>query len=263
MLEYAQQYQLNWVEDPSNQSSEYDRNFIRHQLIPKIKKRWPSIDKTVLRSLSHLFETQKLLDEVAEEDLEGLIGKDFEPWLDIVALKLKSQSRQANAIRKWLSHFELSASSQLIDQLLALIEKETSQWLDSKAEFKLGDQFLRIHKGRLYLSKIEPEFTFEPFLWQVSQPCRIEGYGELSLSGENELTLQIKPRAGGEEVYYSDSAQTKKLKKILQEQDIPHWQKASLPLIYYKEELIAASHLLRFEKANEVLGSSVISCRSL
>ncbi|NLC09122.1 MAG: tRNA lysidine(34) synthetase TilS, partial [Gammaproteobacteria bacterium] len=40
--DYAQQHQLNWVEDPSNAEEYFDRNFLRRQIIPLLKQRWPA-----------------------------------------------------------------------------------------------------------------------------------------------------------------------------------------------------------------------------
>ena len=51
--DYAQAHQLSWVEDPSNQSNDYDRNFLRNAVVPLLKQRWPAIDKTVSRSAKH------------------------------------------------------------------------------------------------------------------------------------------------------------------------------------------------------------------
>jgi tRNA(Ile)-lysidine synthase len=46
---YAQQQELQWIEDPSNLDMQFDRNFLRHQVIPLLEQRWPSLDKTIAR----------------------------------------------------------------------------------------------------------------------------------------------------------------------------------------------------------------------
>ncbi|MEZ5449098.1 MAG: tRNA lysidine(34) synthetase TilS [Thiolinea sp.] len=38
---YARAEQLNWVDDPSNQQTDFDRNFLRHHILPPLKQRWP------------------------------------------------------------------------------------------------------------------------------------------------------------------------------------------------------------------------------
>src|SRR5690606_28097792 len=39
---YAREHQLEWIEDPSNASLEYSRNYLRHQVMPVLKQRWPT-----------------------------------------------------------------------------------------------------------------------------------------------------------------------------------------------------------------------------
>ena len=38
---YAREYQLNWIEDPSNQDNRFDRNYVRNEVMPKLIARWP------------------------------------------------------------------------------------------------------------------------------------------------------------------------------------------------------------------------------
>ena len=48
---YVDFHQLDFVEDPSNQDLQHDRNWIRHQLIPMLEQRWPDVRETLLASL--------------------------------------------------------------------------------------------------------------------------------------------------------------------------------------------------------------------
>ena len=58
---YAIAHELSWIEDPSNLSSDYDRNFLRNEVLPLLKQRWPAVDKTVSRSAKHCAEAQSLI----------------------------------------------------------------------------------------------------------------------------------------------------------------------------------------------------------
>ena len=41
--DYARRHDLTWVEDPSNTRTDYDRNFLRHDILPRLHARWPAI----------------------------------------------------------------------------------------------------------------------------------------------------------------------------------------------------------------------------
>ncbi|RMF20142.1 MAG: tRNA lysidine(34) synthetase TilS [Gammaproteobacteria bacterium] len=43
LRQYAQIQGLSWVEDDSNQDTRFDRNFLRHAIVPLLKQRWPDL----------------------------------------------------------------------------------------------------------------------------------------------------------------------------------------------------------------------------
>ena len=97
---YAKQYSIEWFEDPSNQSEHFDRNYLRLQILPKIKQRWPGLLKSVQRVCQIQSEVQQILDEVAQADLQVC---SFEPLrLKKEALLELSSARQKNVIRYWI-----------------------------------------------------------------------------------------------------------------------------------------------------------------
>ena len=46
---YALENDLEWIDDPSNQDTGLDRNFLRHCIVPELRGRWPGLSA---RSLS-------------------------------------------------------------------------------------------------------------------------------------------------------------------------------------------------------------------
>jgi tRNA(Ile)-lysidine synthase len=50
--QYAKENNITWREDVSNQSDDYQRNFIRHQVIPVLKEINPSLESTVQRGFT-------------------------------------------------------------------------------------------------------------------------------------------------------------------------------------------------------------------
>jgi tRNA(Ile)-lysidine synthase len=51
---YARRQNLQWIEDSSNSSTDYDRNFIRHKIVPLLKELNPSVEDSHRRTLSRL-----------------------------------------------------------------------------------------------------------------------------------------------------------------------------------------------------------------
>lgn len=57
----------DWCEDPSNVDQQFDRNYLRHSVVPLLQARWPQAVASLARSAQQLQEEQSLLDELAAE----------------------------------------------------------------------------------------------------------------------------------------------------------------------------------------------------
>lgn len=68
--QYANENDLVWREDSSNASDDYTRNYIRHQLIPRLKQINPSLEQTVFKG------QQKLVSELALSEYAFLEWKE-------------------------------------------------------------------------------------------------------------------------------------------------------------------------------------------
>lgn len=107
---YALEKQLFWVEDPSNQSTIYDRNFLRAEIIPQLKQRWQSLDKTVARTATHCAQAQNLISEMAQTDLNCILNEDNS--LHIPTLLTYSLAKQQLILREWFAYLNLRMPSQ-------------------------------------------------------------------------------------------------------------------------------------------------------
>ncbi|MCB1822500.1 MAG: tRNA lysidine(34) synthetase TilS, partial [Candidatus Competibacteraceae bacterium] len=69
LLAYARTHDLQWIEDASNTDIGFDRNYLRHQVLPVLRERWPAVNRTLSRSARLCAETATWLDEEAAADL--------------------------------------------------------------------------------------------------------------------------------------------------------------------------------------------------
>jgi len=54
IIEFARVNNLQWVEDSSNASSKYSRNFLRNEVLPAIKNRYPMVEDNLLDNIQRL-----------------------------------------------------------------------------------------------------------------------------------------------------------------------------------------------------------------
>ncbi|MCA3239122.1 MAG: tRNA lysidine(34) synthetase TilS [Curvibacter sp.] len=110
---------VGWVEDPSNSDEQYARNRIRARVMPALEAAFPQLRDTFSRSAAHAAQAQRLLDELATQDLAqtGLPPQ-------ITPLRAFGRDRQANLLRHWLRTAHGTAAStaqmnELLDQIAA------------------------------------------------------------------------------------------------------------------------------------------------
>ncbi len=103
-----------FIDDPSNADTRYTRNRIRQHLLPVWRAQFPAYQQTLARSARHAAQAQRLLDEVAAQDLQA-VGQ---PPL-IARLRVLSAERQANLLRHWLRQgWQAAPSEAQMDALL-------------------------------------------------------------------------------------------------------------------------------------------------
>ncbi|HAV36197.1 MAG TPA: tRNA lysidine(34) synthetase TilS, partial [Massilia sp.] len=87
---YAGEHALAWVEDESNQDPRYARNALRHQVMPALADAFPGFQQRFARSAAHAQSAQRLLDELAEQDLAASLVDDA---VDVARLRAMSLDR--------------------------------------------------------------------------------------------------------------------------------------------------------------------------
>lgn len=87
---YAQEHQLEHVEDVTNASLEYRRNQIRHLLMPLLRQLQPSVDETLQQTILHLQATEQLYQHLLQPYREQLIRHLDEGRIEVNLVGLPS-----------------------------------------------------------------------------------------------------------------------------------------------------------------------------
>lgn len=73
--DYAHLHDLKWVEDSSNQSSKYTRNFFRLELLPEIEKVFPAVKQNIIETSIRIAEVEQVYTREMDRIIKKLIHK--------------------------------------------------------------------------------------------------------------------------------------------------------------------------------------------
>ena len=255
---YAKRHKLGWVEDPSNKDHRFDRNFLRNEVFPVLRERWPGMDKSMSRSARHAASAATMLDEMAKSDLlhcQATINHYFPPGIASLRADLLiglSPVHQLNTLRYWVRMNDLTVpGDERLQSVIKLLdespEKGAVVW--QEGAFRLYNNMLWLCDSQDVILSVD-----EVLDWNPGKPLHIQNMKlELSatkltgagvaISAIDGSVLNVRFRQGGELCRMPGEHGSKPLKTLLQDLAVPPWLRAGLPLIYLHDELIAVSSL--------------------
>lgn len=254
---YAVLNGLHWIDDPSNFDTDFDRNFLRHEVVPLLETRWPSLKKTLSRTATHQAEANLLLTELAADDW---LSVQNNKQVTIESLMKLDAPRQRNVLRYWLA---VICNLKLPDtiHLQRILKEVVTAAEDAVPEVIWSGGEIRRFQGKLYAQeKLKvPEAGFKQVWADLPKQVELKNCG-ITLSAKPTIgtgisqkklvnsEISVEFRKGGESCRPVGRGQTHQLKKLFQEWQIPPWQRASIPLIYVNGELAAVVGFCLCEK---------------
>jgi tRNA(Ile)-lysidine synthase len=250
ILDYAQQHRLCWVEDPSNTDTRYDRNLLRHRVMPELQQHWPGLSKVLARAAAHQADQLELADTLAAQDCTSCRCPDAS--LSISGLRVLSPARQRNLIRFQIAELGLPMPSQ------AVLDRILEEVLDSREDARPlvhwpGAEVRRFHDRLFMMAPLPVQDIASCYAWDFRDPLVLEHAGGVlsvnPVTGKglripaNTGDVQVRFRQGGECLQPAGRGHHHRLKKLFQEWRVPDWERERVPLVYQGEQLVAVAGL--------------------
>jgi len=243
---YAQAQALSHIHDGSNDDTRFDRNFLRHEIMPLLKERWPAATRTLSRSANRCSAASQTLLGLAQEDLK-LVRFRGAPELCVSEVKSLSRERAYNVLRLWVRQAGLRMPR--LQDLAEVHKQLVMSRADSQGIVNVRDYEFRRHKDRLYLMppQAEPqafhhdwEAPFLPlFIPEIGQTLTREDCDRQGIRLPSHGVMTVRSRVGSELIKLGEPAFHKAVKKLLQEASVPPWLRNVTPLIYIEGRLAA------------------------
>ncbi len=229
---YAGSHQLAYLHDGSNDDTRYDRNFLRHEVLPLIESRWPGYRSGFARSaaLSGELATLGHFDNLTEYTRYG------GPYLPMDVHDAKSLHR---ALHGWLK--ELNAP---LPDFVAL-EEFARQCMhaqgDKLPELRVADYLLQRWRQGIHLYPVDIDRDFD-----IS--CEVGGalegrwgsivWQEANMGLPAGVSIQVRAPRHGEAISLGRRPR-RSVGQWLQEAGVPPYLRGCYPLVQVGDEIIA------------------------
>nr|WP_297347899.1 tRNA lysidine(34) synthetase TilS [uncultured Glaciecola sp.] len=223
ILAYAREYELAWVEDESNQDTSFDRNFLRNEIMPILKNKWPKINTTIVRSALLCASQNQLIETFAMEALQKI--ENEEAALSLSGLSTLPDTLLSEVIRLWsVQQIGFSVSAAQLHE----IQKLRKAKADQIGYVQVDSWQCRSFNQYLYWVALS-EIADDPALaysFQIELDKNIEHvnvtYGNLH-----------------RKVCLFANRPTKTIKAWMKESGVKPWRRMAMPILCLNEQVIA------------------------
>jgi tRNA(Ile)-lysidine synthase len=237
------------IADPMNEDPRFDRGYVRRQIWPLIKSRWPGAGIALSRTAKHLAAAQDLLERAAATHVGRLRDGDE---LSVPGLRALTPQERTNALRLWLydAGVEPPSTARLSEALRQILDAD----LDHLPAIEWGDFALRRYRQRVFLTPVRVPRLEGPLPWAAPPAAplplgpglgRVQWVphsGGIDARGLQE-SLSVRRRAGGETIKPAVHAKTQSVQHLCQAHGVLPWMRDALPLLFAGEDLIAVGDL--------------------
>jgi len=249
---------IAWIEDESNADERLDRNYLRAQVLPRLRARWAGAAASVARTARHAAEAQRLLEALGAADAgRAAVG----PALSAQVLRTLPAERRRNALRHWIVAAGFlappSRGLQEISGALLAARPDTQPLVAWQGVRIRREQDLLVLRAapaqaaRAGAARTQPAEPPRSWRWQRQRTLAL-ARGSLTLKSDARGPLDLdalapqltlRERRGGERLRPVRGGPRRALKGLLQEARIPVEERARLPLLFAGERLLAVADL--------------------
>lgn len=232
ILTYLKKHRIKYRKDSSNLDTKFSRNFIRHEVIPQLKKLNPNLEKTFTKNLNNFKQLQDFLNEESPDSITVAEFKRLHPAI------------QANTILK------LTGTTEGISQ--KALEETRKLILSGKTGKKktLGNTRVEIEYGKVLFNPKTPALK-TTFKILKNHPKNLNQKQTTFLNFDkirNLKKITTRTFKEGDRIRPLGLKGTQKLQDFFTNKKIPQKLRTQIPVIELGKEILAIGWLTVAEK---------------
>lgn len=235
ILDYLSKNKINYRTDESNFDVTFARNQIRHEVIPKLKKKWKRLEDDLIRlSLC----AQSKIDFLDKKAKQWILKNVTDASFERSAFLKEPEDIQAEILFQICGHQDIYCSS--VEKVQHLIFKgKTGKWKSiNQYTFEVEYQRIKFYIG---FSKSEP-------LPKVTLNVQSIRWGDYELKYSGDKSLYARSWQPGDRFQPTGMDGSKKLQDFFIDKKIPRSKRHQIPIIVNSDNQIVCVGDLRLDK---------------
>lgn len=239
LIHYLERQHVTWLNDPSNDDNDFDRNFLRNEVVPLLEQRWPGLSNRLARTARNARSSASALANFIENQSGELLGDRFR--MSACHLLGFDTGMQALVLRQWLRRHEVPVlpESRLREFLLQLSDARPG----AQAEVQWEDWMIKRYRNDLWLHRRKPYRACPETRWTAGMHAALgPDAGQVRLSGpKTDIPhgWRVGSRRPGDRIRPVEGGPSRKLKLLFQAASIPPWLRLGIPVLYWDDEAVA------------------------
>jgi tRNA(Ile)-lysidine synthase len=233
---WARARHITWIDDDSNADVRFERNYLRHAVFPVLRQRWPDVAARLAHAASKFAVEAQLLERALDRRLDECGATAA--TLPIAALDDAAQP----LLRQWLARAGIAG---VRERVLTEVVRQARGAPDRSPDVVVADGVsVRRYLARLHLVR-QPRPPFEAVAWMLGRALELPNGTLTSVRATGAglrasvAAVTVRPRHGGERLRLPGGRGSRTVKRLLQQAQLPPWQRVAYPLLYFGDRLAA------------------------
>ena len=271
---FAAECELEWVEDSSNQSSKYTRNFLRNELLPQLRKVFPTVEENLKDNIERFGKINALY-KIGIEEVKKKIFEVKGSEIVVPIHKLKPYLH-TSVVYEIINNYGFGEKQ--VDEILKLLNSESGKYIESDTHQVIrhrknliivprqsnNDTMAVVEKETKYVQLTNARFSFQIFSIDQFKLNKSEDVAQLDIGLIN-YPLIIRKWKTGDYFYPLGLRKKKKLARFFIDQKLSAVDKEKVWVIESDQRIIWVAGLRiddRFKvtpKTKEILELTITS----
>ncbi len=232
---WATERGISWIEDDSNADLRFARNYLRHEVLPVLQRRWPDANTRLVHAARRFVDEAAVIRDALDRRLDeagaGTVTLPLAALLDPAPQPL---------LRRWLERAGIDGAR---ERVLKELVRQAGGAADRAPVVRVGAGFtVRRHAGALHLVA-DTARDFDPRAWKLTEPLPLAGGRLCARRGAGVglrasiATVEVRARRGGERIHPAGRDRSRSVMRLLHDAGVAPWMRHHYPLIFIDDRL--------------------------